>query len=140
MIKLFCFTSILLMTCFLSAQNKHDKTEYKSISLNYKDEVRKTIISKAKEFPDNTQLSIAITKNGKTEYYGIIKQNDSIKFIENQNKILEIVSIIKELTATQLTSLVEEGQIKLTDNINRDYLFYFTNNKKFINQCLFNYI
>jgi len=38
MIKLFCFTSILLMTCFLSAQDKHDKTEYKSISLNYKDE------------------------------------------------------------------------------------------------------
>ena len=139
MIKLFCFTSILLMTCFLSAQDKHDKTEYKSISLNYKDEVRKTIISKAKEFPDNTQLSIAITKNGKTEYYGIIKQNDSIKFIENQNKIFEIGSITKVLTATLLTSLVEEGQINLTDNINRYYPFPFKNNTKLTFQSLANH-
>lgn len=109
-----------------------EKTDSKSQSFNalntYPKEIAATIFEKVKAFPNKTQLSIAIIKNNKTEYYGIIKQNDTIKAIENQNKIFEIGSITKVFTATVLASLVTKGKIKLNDNINSYYPFSFNNN------------
>ena len=95
---------------------------------NYPKEISEIIFSKTKDFPNNTQLSIAISQNGKTNYYGIIKLNDTIKPIENQNKIFEIGSITKVFTSTVLASLVEERKIKLTDDINSYYSFPFKDN------------
>lgn len=95
---------------------------------NYPENIAKSIFSKAKDFPNNTQLSIAIIQNGKTNYYGIIKLNDTIKSIENQNKVFEIGSITKVFTSTVLASLVTENKIKLTDNINSYLPFAFKNN------------
>src|SRR5690606_32838891 len=46
---------------------------------NYPKEISEIIFSQAKDFPNNTQLSIAIIQNGKTNYYGIVKTNDTIK-------------------------------------------------------------
>ena len=95
---------------------------------NYPKEISEIIFSKTKDFPNNTQLSIAISQNGKTNYYGIIKLNDTIKPIENQNKIFEIGSITKVFTSTVLAWLVEERKIKLTDDINSYYSFPFKDN------------
>lgn len=92
--------------------------------------IAESIFSKSKEFPNNTQLSIAIIQNGKTNYYGIIKENDSIKPIENQNKVFEIGSITKVFTSTVLASLVIEDKIKLTGYINSFYPFAFKDNIK----------
>lgn len=44
-----------------------------------------------------------------------------IKPIENQHKVFEIGSITKVFTSTVLASLVDEGKIKLTDEINPFY-------------------
>lgn len=95
---------------------------------NYPKKISEIIFSKAKDFPNNTQLSIAIIQNGKTNYYGVINLNDTIKPIENQNKVFEIGSITKVFTSTVLASLVEEGKIKLTDKINSYYSFPFKDN------------
>lgn len=97
---------------------------------NYPDDIFNIIFSKTKDFPDNTQLSIAIIQKGKTNYYGIIKLNDTLRPIENQNKVFEIGSITKVFTSTVLASLVEEGKIKLTDEINPFYSFPFKDNIK----------
>lgn len=94
---------------------------------NYSKEISEIIFSQAKDFPNNTQLSIAIIQNGKTNYYGIIKTNDTIKPINNQDKIFEIGSITKVFTSTVLASLVENGKLKLTDEINLYYPFSFKN-------------
>lgn len=96
----------------------------------YPEKIAKTIYSKSKDFPNNTQLSIAFIQNGKTSYYGIIKINDSIKPIKNQDKIFEIGSITKVFTSTVLASLVEDKKIKLTDEINSYYPFTFKDNIK----------
>nr|WP_314496470.1 serine hydrolase [uncultured Chryseobacterium sp.] len=93
----------------------------------YPDPIATIIYSKSKNFPNNTQFSIAVIQNGKTDYYGIIKENDSIKPIENQNKIFEIGSVTKVFTSTVLASLVESRKISLTDNINSYYPFPFNN-------------
>lgn len=97
---------------------------------NYPKEISGIIFSQTKDFPNNTQLSIAIIHNGKTNYYGIIKTNDTIKAIENQNKIFEIGSITKVFTSTVLASLIENKKLKLTDEINSYYPFSFKNNIK----------
>lgn len=106
---------------------------------NYPKEIAETIFSKSKDFPNNTQLSIAIVENGKTKYYGIIKLNDTIKPAENQKKIFEIGSITKVFTSTILASLVEEKNIKLTDEVNFYYPFTFKDNIKINFESLANH-
>lgn len=106
---------------------------------NYPKEIAETIFSKSKNFPINTQLSIAIIQNGKTEYYGIINENDSIKPIENQRNIFEIGSITKVFTSTVLALLVEDKKVKLTDEINAYYPFLFKDNIKLNFESLANH-
>lgn len=97
---------------------------------SFPNDISNIIFSKTKDFPENTQVSIAIIQNGKTNYYGIIKLNDTIRPIENQDKVFEIGSITKVFTSTVLASLVEEGKIKLTDEINPFYPSPFKDNIK----------
>jgi CubicO group peptidase (beta-lactamase class C family) len=96
----------------------------------YPQEIAEIIFSKSNDFPNNTQLSIALIENGKTNYYGIIKENDTIKPAENQKKIFEIGSITKVFTATILAALVAQKKLKLTDEINGYYPFAFKDNIK----------
>ncbi len=114
-----------------------------SITINalskYPTDVAEIIFSKSKDFPNNTQLSIALIQNGKTNYYGIIKENDTIKPNENQNKIFEIGSITKVFTSTILASLVIDKKLKLTDEINTYYSFPFKNNIKISFESLANH-
>ena len=95
---------------FIKPYEDSNATESNTVNAlsNYPKEIAEIIYSKSKDFPNNTQLSIAIIQNGKTNYYGIIKENDSIKPIENQNKVFEIGSITKVFTSTVLASLVED--------------------------------
>lgn len=130
---------ILVVNISLDSQNKinglfikpyEDPGKITNALTSYPKEIAETIYSTAVKFPENTQLSIAIIQNGKTDYYGVIKDHDSIKPVENQNKIFEIGSISKVFTSTVLASLVETNKIKLTDPINSYYSFPFKDNKK----------
>ncbi|MBS1572236.1 MAG: beta-lactamase family protein, partial [Bacteroidetes bacterium] len=94
----------------------------------YPKDIAEIIFSKSQVLPRNGQLSIAITKNGKTNFYGVIRVNDSIKPIENHSKIFEIGSLTKVFTSTVLASLSEDEKIKLSDNINSYYPFRFHDN------------
>ena len=97
---------------------------------SYPTEIAEIIFEKTKNFPNNTQLSIAVILNGEINYYGIIKENNSLKPIINQNKVFEIGSITKVFTSTILASLVVEKKLKLTDEINAYYSFPFKDNIK----------
>lgn len=97
---------------------------------NYPTEIAETIYSESKDFPNNTQLSVALIRNGETNYYGMIKENDTLKSIKNNDRLFEIGSITKVFTSTVLASLVERKKIKLTDNINIYYPFTFKDNIK----------
>ncbi|WP_417940957.1 serine hydrolase [Flavobacterium sp. RS13.1] len=106
---------------------------------DYPKEIAEIIFEKTKNIPNNAQVSIALIQGGKTNYYGIIKTNDTIKSIENQNKIFEIGSITKVFTSTVLASLVEDKKIKLTDEINTFYPFAFKDNIKIRFESLANH-
>lgn len=106
---------------------------------SYPKEFAEILFRKAKEFPDNTQLSVAVVQNGNTNYYGIIKTNDTIRAIANQNKVFEIGSLTKVFTATVLASLVEDKKLKLSDEINAYYTFPFDNASKISFESLANH-
>lgn len=117
------------------------KTEGTTVNAlsNYPIDVAEIIFAKTKDFPNKTQLSIAVIQKGETNYYGIIKENDTIKPTTNQNKIFEIGSITKVFTSTVFASLVEDEKLKLTDEINAFYSFPFKDKTKITFQSLANH-
>lgn len=126
---------------FIKPYENPKESENKTVNSlsKYPKEIAEIIFSKSNDFPNNTQLSIALIENGKTNYYGIIKVNDSIKPAENQKKIFEIGSITKVFTSTVLASLVENKKIKLTDEINSYYPFAFKDDIKINFESLANH-
>ena len=81
----------------------------------------KYIFAETKDFPNNTQLSFAIIKDGITTFYGIKRENDTIITIDNHENVFEIGSISKVFTATLLADLVVNQRLDLDDNID-EYL------------------
>ena len=73
------------------------------------------IFDNAKQFPNNTQLSLALIKSGKIKFIGIETKDDTIKLIENYNKVFEIGSITKVFTATLLSNFFNDQKLKLDD-------------------------
>lgn len=118
---------------------KNNQNNTISMLSNYPKEIAEIIFSRSKDLPNNTQLSIALIKNGKTNYYGMIKVNDTLKPAENQNKIFEIGSITKVFTSTVLASLVVDQKLKLTNPINTYYPFNFKNNTQITFKSLANH-
>jgi CubicO group peptidase (beta-lactamase class C family) len=140
--------TLLIVLTFLLSENLHSQSTLSSKERDnktvnslskYPKEIAEIIFSQSKDFPNNTQLSIAIIENGETNYYGIIKENDTLKPTENQKKIFEIGSITKVFTSTILASLVESKKINLTDEINSYYSFAFKDNTKINFESLANH-
>ncbi len=126
---------------FIKSYEEPIKTKSTTVNAlsNYPTDVAEIIYAKTKDFPNKTQLSIAVIQNGETNYYGVIKENDTIKPTKNQNKIFEIGSITKVFTSTVFASLVEDKKLKLTDEINTFYSFPFKDKTKITFQSLANH-
>ena len=75
------------------------------------------------QLPNNAQLSVAIIDGEKVSYYGVKKEDGSIRTIQNKNNVYEIGSITKVMTSTILASLVHEGKIELKKPL-QDYVPY----------------
>lgn len=77
------------------------------------------VLQKAPDFPNNTQLSIAIIKNGEVSFSGLKNKNDTILWVSNHKNIFEIGSITKVFTSTLLAKLVVDNKLQLTDTIDQ---------------------
>ena len=78
------------------------------------------LFEKTKDFPENTEFSIAFIKNEKIKYYGFKRVKDTIEYSENSKKTFEIGSITKVFTSTLLANFVLDQKIKLNDPV-QDY-------------------
>lgn len=73
------------------------------------------IADKIKGLPDKTALSFAVVKNGKADFYGMIKENGDINEIDNKISAFEIGSVTKAFTGNILAQLVVEKKVDLDD-------------------------
>jgi CubicO group peptidase (beta-lactamase class C family) len=105
----------------------------------YPKEIASIIYTNSKDFPPNTQVSVAIITNGKAKYYGAKVVNDTLIAIENNNKVFEIGSLSKVFTSTILAALVVDGKINLKDQINPVYTFLFKNNASITYESIANH-
>lgn len=71
------------------------------------------VFNQAKYFPNNTQIALCIITGEKEKYIGILRQNDSLIYIENRDRIFEIGSITKTFTGTILAKLAYTGETDL---------------------------
>ncbi len=91
-----------------------------------KDMINKTI----NMFPIATEISIAKIKGSSASYYGAIKEQDSIKEIDNKYSIFEIGSITKLFTSAILSRFQTEQLIDLNETINVKLGFPLKDNHK----------
>jgi len=76
------------------------------------------IFDKVKEFPENSEISIAFISKERVAFYGLKRQNNRIINIDNRSSVFEIGSITKVFTATLLANYVNNGMLSLDDHIN----------------------
>ncbi|MDN5286390.1 MAG: hypothetical protein JWR38_2664 [Mucilaginibacter sp.] len=86
-----------------------------------------SITDKLIGLPDQTEVSIAIIKNGSTRFLGFLKKEGSLTQTDNKDAAFEIGSITKVFTANILAQLVAEGQINLDDLIEKHLPFKLLN-------------
>ncbi|MCK0147437.1 beta-lactamase family protein [Arenibacter sp. F26102] len=111
----------LILLCILTYGCGHEKVAFngqKDFNQSITDIQSKNIYAESKDFPNNTQLSFAIIKDGITKFYGIKRENDTIFTIDNHDGVFEIGSISKVFTATILADMVVNNKLGLDDNIN----------------------
>ncbi len=70
-----------------------------------------------KDFPDETQLSIALVDDTMVNYLGFIKEKESLSCVNNKDSVYEIGSITKIFTTFLLSDFVSNHIIKLDDSI-----------------------
>ncbi len=97
---------------------------------DFPQKIKELVFEKFSKFPNKTQVSIAVIKNGKTSYYGFIKDNNSISSIQNKDKIFEIASITKVFTSTVLADLVLKNKLNLDADIQQYFDFPLNDNTK----------
>jgi CubicO group peptidase (beta-lactamase class C family) len=71
----------------------------------------------SQHFPNETELALAFISGHSKKYIGIKRRNDSLIYVENNNKVFEIGSISKTFTATILAKLVHNKKVKIDEPI-----------------------
>ena len=70
-----------------------------------------------REFPNGTQLAIALIDGPKTLFYGVERRQDTLFTVNNADALFEIGSITKVFTATLLAQEVVEGRLSLDQKV-----------------------
>ena len=88
----------------------------------------KLIFKEIQQFPNHTQMALALISNDSSVFYGVIKNNNSVRQIDNKHAVFEIGSITKVFTSTLLADFVLDSILTLERDINEDLDFELNNN------------
>ncbi len=75
------------------------------------------LFSKLKDYPDQTELSLAFIEDSAARYYGFIVRNDSLIATNLENRVFEVGSITKLFTATLLAEMACDSTLSLSDSV-----------------------
>ncbi len=93
-------------------------------------EIAEFIFTNSKDYPENTELSLALIENGEVRYLGTRRVKDEIIQVENKDSIFEICSITKVFTSTLLATIIDEKGISLEDDIKQFIPFEINTGEK----------
>ncbi|MEX0274044.1 MAG: serine hydrolase domain-containing protein, partial [Flavobacteriaceae bacterium] len=106
---------MVLCTGYVWAQ---DPGGYKDFHEGILPSKKDSVLEKIRQFPDGTELSIAVIHERRPTFYGLKKEKDTIRAVPNFQSAFEIGSITKVFTATLLANFVEDGMVGLNEPIN----------------------
>lgn len=106
---------LLLLTISLTSCFTQEATS----NLNNKiDDDARVIIEKTfKKLPNNTQIAIGLVNNKTTNYIGVIRKNDTLQIINNQNNVFEIGSISKLFTNILFSDFINKNKAELNEKL-----------------------
>ncbi|MDO4251433.1 MAG: DUF3887 domain-containing protein, partial [Moraxella sp.] len=90
---------------YLEFQPDHTSSAINHLK-NYPKVIGTALFDTMKYLPNQSQIALAVIDGDQVNYYGAIRQANTIKTIDNQHAIFEIGSITKVLTATVLADMV----------------------------------
>lgn len=108
-------TVILLCLVVIKAKAQTPVAVNQLISTDIDQEKLDIIYEQAKQFPDSTQVSIAIVEGDKISYIGIERSADTLRLVDNHHNTFEIGSITKVFTSHMLSDLVSKGSVQLDE-------------------------
>lgn len=94
------------------------------------EEITKSITEQVINIRPNSQISIGIYDNGKTEFYGLIRVGDTLKGIENADSIFGIGSISKTFAVSIFSQMVAENKVQLNEDLGSILKIQLANNIK----------
>jgi CubicO group peptidase (beta-lactamase class C family) len=89
-----------------------------------------TLKKYALTYPDKTQFSVAIIKNGAVNFIGVKKNDGLLVFVENKDSVFEIGSITKVFTSTILVNLILQDKINPDEPISKVLPFKLNSNEE----------
>ena len=126
---IFLITGFILIFFFLvTSGDTVNNLDYNNRLLTR--EQKDLIYNHMKQYPDKTRMALAFITGDSCVFYGIIKDNDTVRVIENKNSLFEIGSITKVFTTTLLASYVLDSALTTDRNINEDLDFELNDNIK----------
>ncbi len=128
--------SLLSVSGIYAQESKTGDIDY---PVSFTDVQKNIIKTNIVNFPSNTQLSIAVIREGETDYLGL-KNNDSIyETIDNKDAVFQIGSITKVMTSTLLANIVLANEVSLSTEISELLGYSLLNNSKITLQQLSNH-
>jgi CubicO group peptidase (beta-lactamase class C family) len=94
------------------------------------EEITKSITEQVINIRPNSQISIGIYDNGKTEFYGLIRVGDTLKGIENADSIFGIGSISKTFAVSIFSQMVAEKKVQFNEDLANILKIQLANNIK----------
>ena len=77
------------------------------------------VLNCARWCPNGTQIAIGIVRGDSETYAGVLRRNDSLLYIINDDSVFEIGSVTKTFTGAMLAHLVRQGAVRLDDPVQR---------------------
>ena len=114
---------VLLLTFSCNRSNVRPALNVQQENPAVTDEMQQAIWEAVKEYPEHTELSFAIIRDGQASFYGVVREKDSLRSTDNRESVFEIGSLTKVFTAALLADYVTSGNLELSTPL-KDLLPY----------------
>ncbi|PKH49419.1 hypothetical protein CXF68_01390 [Tenacibaculum sp. Bg11-29] len=120
--------AFLFIFFLISCNDEEPKIEPTNFTTEITDKNKAALIKEnLTNFPNSTEISIAVIDNNETAYIGILKKDDLFQIANNKNSVFEIGSITKVFTSILLSDAINKGKASLNETLQEQFNFPLKN-------------